>query len=242
MKLLDSNTKVVILTGAGISAESGIRTFRASEGLWEEHRIEDVATPEGWMRNPELVWSFYQGRRRQLLEVVPNPAHDALVELETYLGENLLLITQNVDDLHTRAGSENLIHMHGELRKLRCESCEVVIEAMEDVHLQDEFVDCSECEEGRLRPHIVWFSEMPMRMDEINAAVFDCDVFIAIGTSGHVYPAAGLLGIARVRGAYCIGVNLDPPENVDLFNEFHQGQAGELLPDLIAQWMGDEEE
>ena len=113
---------------------------------------------------------------------------------------------------------------------------------MEDVHLQDEFVDCSECEEGRLRPHIVWFSEMPMRMDEINAAVFDCDVFIAIGTSGHVYPAAGLLGIARVRGAYCIGVNLDPPENVDLFNEFHQGQAGELLPDLVAQWMGNEEE
>ncbi len=240
--MLDSNTKVVILTGAGISAESGIRTFRASEGLWEEHRIEDVATPEGWMRNPELVWGFYQGRRRQLLEVVSNPAHEALVELETYLGENLLLITQNVDDLHTRAGSENLIHMHGELRKLRCESCEVVIEAMEDVHLQDEFVDCSECEEGRLRPHIVWFSEMPMRMDEINAAVFDCDVFIAIGTSGHVYPAAGLLGIARVRGAYCIGVNLDPPENVDLFNEFHQGQAGELLPDLVAQWMGNEEE
>ena len=145
--MLDSNTKVVILTGAGISAESGIRTFRASEGLWEEHRIEDVATPEGWMRNPELVWGFYQGRRRQLLEVVSNPAHEALVELETYLGENLLLITQNVDDLHTRAGSENLIHMHGELRKLRCESCEVVIEAMEDVHLQDEFVDCSECEE-----------------------------------------------------------------------------------------------
>tara|TARA_Y100000588_G_C14139720_1_gene875497 strand:+ start:75 stop:803 length:729 start_codon:yes stop_codon:yes gene_type:complete len=242
MKLLDSNTKVVILTGAGISAESGIRTFRAAEGLWEEHRIEDVATPEGWMRNPELVWSFYQGRRRQLLEVDSNPAHAALVDLEAHLGENLLLITQNVDDLHARAGSENLIHMHGELRKLRCESCEVVIDAMEDIHLQDEFVDCSECEEGRLRPHIVWFSEMPLRMDEINAAVFDCDVFIAIGTSGHVYPAAGLLGIARVRGAYCIGVNLDPPENVDLFNEFHQGQAGELLPDLIAQWMGDEEE
>ena len=239
--MLDSNTKVVILTGAGISAESGIRTFRASDGLWEEHRIEDVATPEGWGRNPELVWEFYQGRRRQLLDVVPNPAHEALVELENHLGENLLLVTQNVDDLHGRAGSVNPIHMHGELRKLRCETCDVVIEAMEDVHLQDDFVNCEECGVGRLRPHIVWFTEMPLKMNEINNAVFECDVFIAIGTSGHVYPAAGLLGIARLQGAYCIGVNLDPPENVDLFNEFHQGQAGELLPDLIARWIGDEE-
>ncbi len=240
--MLDTNTKVVILTGAGISAESGIRTFRASEGLWEEHRIEDVATPEGWLRNPELVWGFYQGRRRQLLDVVPNPAHEALVELENHLGGNLLLVTQNVDDLHRRAGSINTIHMHGELRKLRCELCEVVIEAMAAVHLQDDFVDCEDCGVGRLRPHVVWFNEMPLNMEEINNAVFECDVFIAIGTSGHVYPAAGLLGIAQVRGAYCIGVNLDPPENVDLFNEFHQGQAGELLPKLVARWVGNEEE
>ena len=194
------------------------------------------------MRNPELVWNFYQGRRRQLLEVVPNPAHSALVTLEKHLEENLLLITQNVDDLHARAGSVNLIHMHGELCKLRCESCEVVIEAMERQHLGDDFVGCSDCVGGRLRPHIVWFNEMPLSMDEINRAVFDCDVFIAIGTSGHVYPAAGLLGIARIQGAYCIGVNLDPPENVGLFDEFHQGKAGELLPDIVAMWIGDEEE
>ncbi|HJM67757.1 MAG TPA: NAD-dependent deacylase [Candidatus Thalassarchaeaceae archaeon] len=242
MKLLNPNTRVVVLTGAGISAESGIRTFRAAEGLWEEHRIEDVATPEGWRRDPELVWSFYQGRRRQLLDVLPNPAHDALVDLEEYLGENLLLVTQNVDDLHSRAGSNNLIHMHGELRKLRCELCEVVVEAMEGVHLQDDFVTCQECPTGRLRPHIVWFTEMPFDMEKINAAVFECDVFIAIGTSGHVYPAAGLLAIAQMRGAYCIGVNLDPPENVDFFDEFHQGRAGEILPDLVTQWVGNEEE
>ncbi len=242
MKLLDSNTKVVILTGAGISAESGIQTFRASDGLWEEHRIEDVATPEGWQRNPEMVWGFYQGRRRQLLDVVPNPAHDSLVQLEKYLGDNLLLITQNVDDLHSRAGSENLIHMHGELRKLRCESCDFIIEAMGDVHLQDEFVGCSKCQTGRLRPHIVWFTEMPFEMEKINTSVFECDVFIAIGTSGHVYPAAGLLTIARLQGAYCIGVNLDPPENVDLFDEFHQGQAGELLPSLVEGWTSHEED
>ena len=128
------DTRVVILTGAGISAESGIRTFRASDGLWEDHRIEDVATPMAWERDPELVWRFYQGRRRQLLDVVPNPAHIALVELERFLVEDLLLVTQNVDDLHSRAGSRNLIHMHGELRKLRCEECGEIVVAMDDIH------------------------------------------------------------------------------------------------------------
>ena len=236
--MLGSDMRVVALTGAGISAESGIRTFRANDGVWENHRIEDVATPFAWERDPRLVWRFYQGRRRQLLDVNPNPAHEALVSLESYLDE-FLLITQNVDDLHSRAGSEKLIYMHGELCKLRCEMCGEIIDAMDDEHLQDQYVECVRCANKRLRPHIVWFHEMPLRMDEIYDAVGECDVFIAIGTSGHVYPAAGLLSVAKDTGAHCIGINLDPPENVILFDEFHQGLAGELVPALIAKWMGE---
>ena len=236
--ILGSDMRVVVLTGAGISAESGIRTFRANDGVWENHRIEDVATPFAWERDPRLVWRFYQGRRRQLLDVNPNSAHEALVSLESYLDE-FLLITQNVDDLHSRAGSEKLIHMHGELRKLRCEMCGEIIDAMDDEHLQDQYVKCVQCTNERLRPHIVWFHEMPLRMDEIYDAVGECDVFIAIGTSGHVYPAAGLLSIAKDTGAHCIGINLDPPENVILFDEFHQGLAGELVPALVTKWMSE---
>ena len=234
--MFQSDTRVVVLTGAGISAESGIRTFRANDGVWENHRIEDVATPFAWERDPKLVWEFYQGRRRQLLDVVPNSAHNALVSLENYLDE-FLLITQNVDDLHSRAGSKKLIHIHGELRKLRCETCGQVIDAMNDEHLQNQYVECTQCTNKRLRPHIVWFHEMPFRMDEIYDAVGRCEVFIAIGTSGHVYPAAGLLSVAKDVGAHCIGINLDPPENVALFDEFHQGLAGELVPTLISKWL-----
>tara|TARA_Y100000739_G_scaffold229239_1_gene243288 strand:+ start:283 stop:993 length:711 start_codon:yes stop_codon:yes gene_type:complete len=236
--MFQSNSRVVVLTGAGISAESGIRTFRANDGVWENHRIEDVATPFAWERDPKLVWEFYQGRRRQLLDVVPNSAHDALVLLENYLDE-FLLITQNVDDLHSRAGSKKLIHIHGELRKLRCETCGQVIEAMNDEHLQNQYVECTQCTDKKLRPHIVWFHEMPFQMNEIYDAVGKCDVFIAIGTSGHVYPAAGLLSVAKDVGAYCIGINLDPPENVSLFDEFHQGLAGELVPALISKWLNE---
>ena len=235
--MLESDMRVVVLTGAGISAESGIKTFRANDGIWENHRIEDVATPLAWERDPQLVWEFYQNRRRQLLNVNPNPAHKALVSLESYLHE-FLLITQNVDDLHSRAGSKKLIHIHGELRKLRCEMCGEIVNAMDGEHLQDQYVECVQCENKRLRPHIVWFGEMPFKMNEIYHAVGDCDVFIAIGTSGHVYPAAGLLSIAKDVGAHCIGINLDPPENVVLFDEFHQGQAGELVPVLVSEWMG----
>ena len=235
--MFEPNTKVVILTGAGISAESGIKTFRASDGVWENHRIEDVATPLAWMKNPKMVWEFYQGRRKQLLEVDFNVAHRALVELEKYLEDHFLLITQNVDDLHSRAGSERLIHMHGELRKLRCEKCENIVIAMEKSHLTDKFVSCEKCSSNRLRPHIVWFHEMPFKMNEIYDAVEGCEVFMAIGTSGHVYPAAGLLAIAKDVGAHCIGINLEPPENVDLFDEFHQGLAGELVPELISKWI-----
>lgn len=232
-------TKVVILTGAGISAESGIRTFRASDGLWEEHRIEDVATPMGWERNPQLVWDFYQARRNQLFEVEPNPGHTALTTLEDHL-DDLLLVTQNVDNLHERAGSKNLIHIHGELEKLRCEECHHVEVMMEPQDLGSSFVSCPVCSNTMMRPHIVWFHEMPMQMAEIENALNQCDVFIAIGTSGHVYPAAGFLASAKQQGSYCIGINLDAPLNYDLFDEFHQGKAGEILPDLIAQWIQEE--
>lgn len=232
-------TKVVILTGAGISAESGIRTFRASDGLWEEHRIEDVATPMGWERNPQLVWDFYQARRNQLFEVEPNPGHTALTTLEDHL-DDMLLVTQNVDNLHERAGSKNLIHIHGELEKLRCEECHHVEVMMEPQDLGSSFVSCPVCSNTMMRPHIVWFHEMPMQMAEIEKALNQCDVFIAIGTSGHVYPAAGFLASAKQQGSHCIGINLDPPLNYDLFDEFHQGKAGEILPDLIAQWIQEE--
>ncbi|RPG79356.1 MAG: NAD-dependent deacylase [Euryarchaeota archaeon TMED117] len=229
-------TKVVILTGAGISAESGIRTFRASDGLWEEHRIEDVATPMGWERNPQLVWDFYQARRRQLSEVEPNPGHTALTTLEDHL-DDMLLVTQNVDNLHERAGSKNLIHIHGELEKLRCEECHHVDVMMEPQDLGSSFVSCPVCTNTMMRPHIVWFHEMPMQMAEIEKALNQCDVFIAIGTSGHVYPAAGFLASAKQQGSYCIGINLDAPLNYDLFDEFHQGKAGEILPNLVGKWI-----
>ena len=232
-------TKVVILTGAGISAESGIRTFRASDGLWEEHRIEDVATPMGWERNPQLVWDFYQARRNQLFEVEPNPGHTALTTLEDHL-DDMLLVTQNVDNLHERAGSKNLIHIHGELEKLRCEECHHVDVMMEPQDLGSSFVSCPVCTNTMMRPHIVWFHEMPMQMAEIEKALNQCDVFIAIGTSGHVYPAAGFLASAKQQGSYCIGINLDAPLNYDLFDEFHQGKAGEILPDLVSKWIDKE--
>lgn len=233
--MIQKETKFVILTGAGISAESGIRTFRDSNGLWENHRIEEVATPEGWKANPQLVWNFYQQRRKQLLEVEPNQGHEALVQLENYF-DNFLLVTQNVDDLHERAGSKNLIHMHGELAKLRCEDCHHVEDMMDDEHLGEEFLTCLHCE-GRLRPHIVWFNEMPMRMAEIEKALSECEVFVAIGTSGHVYPAANFLHIAKRHGAHTIGINLDPPENVYFFDEFFQGKAGEILSHFVQKWI-----
>ena len=228
---------VAVLTGAGISAESGVRTFRGQDGLWNGHRLEEVATPEAWIIDSEKVWRFYQDRRRQLGEVKPNPAHYALAELEMRMEDGCFtLITQNVDDLHERGGSENLIHMHGELRLVRCEACEHKFEAMDPKHLEDdEFISCPECGHAKVRPEIVWFGEMPFQMTELQQAVIDCDLFLVIGTSGNVYPAAGLLCQAWESDSYCVGINLEPPLNVDLFHEFHQGSAGELLPLLVKE-------
>jgi NAD-dependent deacetylase len=231
--------KVVVLTGAGISAESGIKTFRDNDGLWENYRIEDVATPEAWQADPEVVWKFYQARRRQMKEVEPNPAHEALAKLEAELDE-FTLVTQNVDDLHERGGSLSVIHMHGRLETLRCENSEQIEERITDEDLVDDFLFCNCCAEAsRVRPDIVWFGEMPMQMEEIYDAVDSCDIFIVIGSSGHVYPAAGLAAAARSARAQTILVNFEMPINSYDFDEVHLGMAGEILPGLVETWLAE---
>lgn len=225
--------RVVVLTGAGISAESGVRTFRDGDGLWEEHRLEDVATPQAWINDPVLVWRFYQARRRQLIEVEPNPAHEALATFADKR-EHFTLITQNVDDLHERAGNTNTIHMHGRLKTLRCEQSGRNEVRMAESDLADDFVGCQCCATPqRLRPDIVWFGEMPMQMEEIYAAVEQADLFIVVGSSGHVYPAAGLVNVAHQAGAKTVLVNLEAPLNADAFDEVYLGKAGEILPGLL---------
>ena len=229
--------RVVVLTGAGISSESGVRTFRDHDGLWEHHPIEDVATPAAWQRNPLLVWRFYQARRRQLREVEANPAHKALARLQQGV-DHFLLITQNVDNLHERGGSEDILHMHGRLETLRCEVSGENEYRMADADLSDDFLSCSCCQPAaRLRPDIVWFGEMPMYLPEIYAAVAACDVFIVVGSSGHVYPAAGLVDEAKDAGAHTILVNAEPPLNAESFDEVHIGKAGEVLPKLVESWL-----
>ena len=225
--------RVVVLTGAGISAESGIRTYRDGDGLWEEHRLEDVATPQAWIADPVLVWRFYQDRRRQLLEVEPNAAHRALATFETQT-KHFTLITQNVDDLHERSGSSNVIHMHGRLETLRCEQSGRNEVRMEEADLGDGFLQCRCCETAqRLRPDIVWFGETPMQMNAIYSAVEASDVFIVIGSSGHVYPAAGLVNVANAAGAATMLVNLEEPMNAADYDEIHLGKAGEILHAIL---------
>ena len=225
---------IVVLTGAGISAESGIRTFRAQDGLWEEHRIEDVATPEAFHRNPALVQRFYNMRRQQLADpaIQPNAAHRALAEFEQQFSGEFLLVTQNVDDLHDRAGSHKLLHMHGELLKARCTACESVWEQTGDLGIADTCTACGNL--GTARPHIVWFGEMPLYMDRIYDALASCDLFISIGTSGNVYPAAGFVAEARSHGAHTVELNLEPSLGGSAFAERHHGPATELVPQWFA--------
>lgn len=227
-----TSPRVAVLTGAGISADSGVETFRDSGGLWHGHRVEDVATPEAWARDPAMVWRFYQRRRAQLLEVEPNAAHHALAVLGRRLeerGGSLTLISQNVDDLHQRAGSE-VLAMHGQLRRLRCGECFEVVEDLESLD-PDRFVPCPACACEALRPDVVWFGEMPIHMVEIESAVYGCDVFAAIGTSGVVYPAAGLLAAARACGAETWVLGLDEPENLHPRDRFLGGRAIDVVPD-----------
>ncbi len=228
---------IVILTGAGVSAESGIKTFRDHNGLWENHRVEDVASIEGFQRNPRVVQDFYNQRRAQLLDPVirPNAAHLALARLEAKRPDgDVLLVTQNVDDLHERAGSRNLIHMHGELLKARCSRTTRVFEWKSAI---DPVTRCECCEEeGTLRPHIVWFGEMPLEMERIFEAVAGCRVFAAIGTSGHVYPAAGFVheapGTART-----IELNLEPSAVASAFRERRTGPASRIVPEWVGEML-----
>lgn len=222
---------IVILTGAGISAESGIRTFRDTGGLWENQSIEDVATPEGFARNPDLVHRFYNERRAALETVAPNPAHIALAKLEKALlagGGYLTLVTQNVDDLHERGGSENVIHMHGELLSLMCRFCKKKWASSGSSFTKDKCPKCG-CEGGP-RPDIVWFGEMPYFMDAIETAIAACDLFVSIGTSGAVYPAAGFVQSARAMGKATLELNLEESEGSHWFDETRLGRAGTIVP------------
>ena len=222
---------IVVLTGAGISAESGIETFRAAEGLWANHRVDDVATPEGFARNPQLVYEFYNQRRRQLLtpEISPNAAHSALAKFEHEFDGEFLLVTQNVDNLHERAGSHNLIHMHGELLKMRCLNSKLVFDVSEDF---DYDTHCRCCRSaGNLRPHVVWFGEMPLQMNRINSALENCDMFVAIGTSGNVYPASGFYQTAKIRKASTVELNLE--RTGSSFDRHVRGPATECVPQFF---------
>ena len=226
---------IVVLTGAGISAESGIDTFRSAGGLWERHRVEDVATPEGFARDPELVQRFYDARRAAVQEVAPNAAHEALARLDAEWGGELLIVTQNVDDLHERAGARRVLHMHGELLSALCPICE------RRHRWTGPLLDrpaCPTCEAHSLRPDVVWFGEMPYQMDRIYAALRQADLFVSIGTSGAVYPAAGFVRDARDLGARTLELNLDRSEGSQWFHESRQGRAGDLVPHWVSEILG----
>lgn len=227
---------IVVLTGAGVSAESGLATFRGADGLWEGHRVEDVATPEAFRRDPALVHQFYNARRAKLATVEPSNAHKALARLEAQWPGELLIVTQNVDDLHERAGSKRLIHMHGELTKGWCLACDEHCVWEEPM---GEEASCPSCQvQGRMRPDVVWFGEMPYEMEHIEEALRSCDLFVSIGTSGAVYPAAGFVQTARYCGAKTLEMNLEPSLGSVLFDESRIGKAGELVPEWVDEVLG----
>lgn len=224
---------IFVLTGAGVSAESGLGTFRDKDGqgIWARFDPMKLATPEAFARDPDTVLAFYDLRRRNLLNAQPNAAHRALTRLEQALagsGGHLTLVTQNIDDLHERAGSRRVIHMHGELLKACCQYCCAVRPWPEDISPSDLCPDCDHA--GGLRPHVVWFGEMPMRMDDIDRALRKADLFVAIGTSGAVYPAAGFVAEARAHGMRTCEINLEAADNADLFDERRYGPASETVP------------
>lgn len=235
-----TDSSVVVLTGAGVSADSGLATFRGAGGLWEGRPVEEVATPEAWRRDPVQVWSFYQMRRAKLASVEPNEAHRALARLGAAArraGVGFDLVTQNVDDLHERGGWDP-IHMHGELAVLLCERCGWRGRDLDSVD-PGAFVPCPDCGWERLRPDVVWFGEMPYHLESIDAALRGCTHFLAVGTSGHVYPAAGYLDLARARGAVTIVQSLDEPLNVHPTDRFLPGRAAEVVPDLVRELLSE---
>jgi NAD-dependent deacetylase len=227
---------IVILTGAGVSAESGLSTFRGPDGLWEGHRVEDVATPDAFRRNPELVHAFYDARRARLSSVQPNAAHEALARLEAQWPGKILLVTQNVDDLHERAGSRRLLHMHGELAKGLCVACGARFAWKGPMGNGAECTNCGAA--GQVRPDIVWFGEIPYEMEQIEDALQRCDLFVSIGTSGAVYPAAGFVQTARYCGARTMEINLEPSMGSIFFHESRIGRAGELVPQWVEELLG----
>jgi NAD-dependent protein deacetylase/lipoamidase len=235
-----SRQVVVILTGAGISKESGLSTFRDPDGIWTKVRIEDVATPEAFRRDPRGVHEFYNARRRALLgpNVQPNTAHRALAELERRWPGELLLVTQNIDNLHERAGSRKLVHMHGEMLKSRCEACGEVFPWEDDLTVE---LPCPACMRAAyLRPHVVWFGEMPLEMDRIHATLARASLFISIGTSGSVYPAAGFVqGAKELAGARTVELNLEPSEGADLFDEAIHGRATDVVPRFVERLLAE---
>ncbi len=223
--------RLVVLTGSGVSAESGVSTFRDKDGVWARHDWREVATPEGFAADPEHVHEFYNARGRRLATVLPNPAHEALVRLESGLaakGGAFLLVTQNVDDLHERAGSKSLLHMHGELLRARCEACGASRPWTDDLSTATACLGCAS--RGLMRPDVVWFGETPVFMEEIAAAISRADLFVSIGTSGSVYPAAGFVNEARLRHIPCVELNLEPSENAHCFTDARYGKATEIVP------------
>lgn len=232
-------SSIIVLTGAGISAESGLGTFRDRDGIWTKYPLEDLATPEGFARNPDFVQGFYNDRRRQLETAAPHAGHVALARLEAAArdaGSEFLLVTQNVDDLHERAGSREVLHMHGELKKQRCRACGCVSGCAHDI---DHTTACPGCSQtGLQRPHVVWFGEIPLEMERISAALGHCQLFLSIGTSGNVYPAAGFVQEARYAGARAVELNLEPSENAYVFDEALYGPASEIVPAYVDRLLG----
>ena len=225
---------IFILTGAGISAESGIATFRDPDGLWSKVRPEDVATIDAFRRNPDYVLGFYNMRRGQAKTYEPNAAHFALSELERRHTGTVTLVTQNVDSLHEAAGSENLLHMHGKHGEVWCMACNSRYPWTEELHTHTKCTNCGQA--GAMRPNVVWFGEMPYHMDEIDRALSQCDLFLSIGTSGNVYPAAGFVAQARSLGrAHTVELNLEPSEGASMFNETIHGPATEIVPAFVNQ-------
>ncbi len=227
---------IVILTGAGVSAESGLGTFRDVGGLWTKYDLNDVATPEGYGRNPGLVLEFYNARRANCRRAAPNPAHDAIARLQREHPGRVTLVTQNIDDLHERGGSPEVIHMHGRMMRALCAACGHQWGWAGNMGLDDLCPSCATV--GTVRPDVVWFGEMPYHMEAIGARIADCDLFVAIGTSGAVYPAAGFVADARDRGARTLEINLEPSENASLFDQRLLGPASETVPVWVEGLLG----
>lgn len=235
---ISANAHLVILTGAGISKESGLDTFRDKDGIWSKVRLEDVARPEGFARDPALVHAFYNARRRQLVDpaIRPNPAHEALGRLEREWKGTVMLVTQNIDDLHERGGCTDVVHMHGELLKVFCVHCRVVRAHADDLTVEDSCPNCGLI--GGMRPDVVWFGEMPYHMDRIFDALADCDLFVSIGTSGNVYPASGFVAEARRHGAHAVELNPEPSAGAGQFHEAIRGPATEIVPAFVDALLG----